>query len=113
MLSNVEKYKVAIIGSGPAGLSAAGRAAELGVSHILLEGTGEISNTINFWYQKGKHVMNEPAQMPLRSSVGFKEGTREEVLEEWLLFRVSQRLPVPLAGGIELARVYWCRQWRT
>ena len=34
MLSNVEKYKVAIIGSGPAGLSAAGRAAELGVSHI-------------------------------------------------------------------------------
>lgn len=83
MLSNVQKYKVAIIGSGPAGLSAAGRAAELGVSHILLEGTGEISNTINFWYQKGKHVMNEPAQMPLRSSVGFKEGTREEVLEEW------------------------------
>jgi thioredoxin reductase/Fe-S-cluster-containing hydrogenase component 2/CRP-like cAMP-binding protein len=83
MLSNTEKYKVAIIGSGPAGLSAAGRAAELGVSHILLEGTGEISNTINFWYQKGKHVMNEPAQMPLRSSVGFKEGTREEILEEW------------------------------
>jgi predicted RNase H-like HicB family nuclease len=26
----------------------------------------------------------------------------EEVLEEWILFRVSQRLPVPLAGGIEL-----------
>jgi len=83
MLSNSEIYKVAIIGSGPAGLSAAGRAAELGVSHILLEGTAEISNTINFWYQKGKHVMNEPAQMPLRSTVRFKEGTREEILEEW------------------------------
>jgi len=26
----------------------------------------------------------------------------EEVLEEWILFRVSKNLPVPLAGGIEL-----------
>jgi predicted RNase H-like HicB family nuclease len=26
----------------------------------------------------------------------------EEVLEEWILFRDSKNLPVPLAGGIEL-----------
>jgi predicted RNase H-like HicB family nuclease len=26
----------------------------------------------------------------------------EEVLEEWILFRVAKNLPVPLAGGIEL-----------
>jgi predicted RNase H-like HicB family nuclease len=26
----------------------------------------------------------------------------EEVLEEWILFRVSKNLPVPPAGGIEL-----------
>lgn len=26
----------------------------------------------------------------------------EEVLDEWVLFRVSKNLPVPLVGGIEL-----------
>jgi len=26
----------------------------------------------------------------------------EEVLEEWVLFRVSRNLPLPAAGGIEL-----------
>ena len=67
------KFRVAIVGSGPAGLSAAGRAAELGMSHVLLEATGVISNTVNFWYQKGKHVMDEPTNMPLRSSVRFAE----------------------------------------
>ena len=27
----------------------------------------------------------------------------EEVLEEWILFRVSRNLPLPVVGGIELA----------
>ncbi|MSQ47001.1 MAG: type II toxin-antitoxin system HicB family antitoxin [Deltaproteobacteria bacterium] len=31
----------------------------------------------------------------------------EEVLEEWILFRVSKTLAVPLAGGIELAVAEW------
>ena len=26
----------------------------------------------------------------------------EEVLEEWLLFRISKHLPLPVVGGIEL-----------
>ena len=78
-----DKLKVVIVGSGPAGLSAAGRAAELGMSHLLIESAAVISNTVNFWYQKGKHVMDEPANLPLRSSVRFAEGTREQVLQAW------------------------------
>lgn len=34
------------------------------------------------------------------------EGCREEleeVLEEWILFRVSKNLPLPVVGGIELS----------
>ena len=34
------------------------------------------------------------------------EGCREEleeVLEEWILFRVSKNLPLPIVGGIELS----------
>ena len=45
-------YDVAIIGSGPAGMSAAGQAAKRGMSHILLEKTDHLSDTI-FKYQNG------------------------------------------------------------
>jgi len=58
-------YKVAIIGSGPAGMSAAGQAAARGLSHVLLEKTDHLSDTI-FKYQKGKHVMATPSDLALR-----------------------------------------------
>ena len=65
-----EVFRVAIIGSGPAGLSAAGRAAALGMSHVLLEKTDHLSDTI-YKYQKGKHVMATPANLVLRSDLDF------------------------------------------
>ncbi len=77
-----ERFKIAIIGSGPSGLSAAGRAAETGTSHILLESGPIYSQTIQK-YQKGKHVMAEPGILPLRSPMSFAAGTREEILEHW------------------------------
>jgi len=75
-------YRVAIIGSGPGGLSAAAHAAEMGVSHILIEGESHVSNTI-FRYQKGKHVMDEPGILPLRSPLAFTASKREVVLGTW------------------------------
>jgi CRP-like cAMP-binding protein/thioredoxin reductase/ferredoxin-like protein FixX len=75
-------FKVAIVGSGPGGLSAAAHAAELGVSHILLESTDHLSDTI-YKYQKGKHVMDEPQILPLRSPIDFKADTRESILGTW------------------------------
>ncbi len=77
-----QAYRVAIIGSGPGGLSAAAHAAELGVPHVLIEGEAHISNTI-FRYQKGKHVMDEPRVLPLRSPLAFTAAKREAVLETW------------------------------
>lgn len=77
-----EAVTVAIVGSGPGGLSAAVHAAELGQSHILLESSETFSNTIQR-YQKGKLVMAEPSYLPLRSDVGFDVGTREQVLDTW------------------------------
>lgn len=76
------RYRIAIVGSGPAGLSAACRAAEMGDSHILLEARAHLSNTIHR-YQKGKHVMAEPAVLPLRAAARFEAGKREAVLEAW------------------------------
>lgn len=75
-------YRVAIIGSGPAGMSAAGRAAQLGMSHVLLEKTDHLSDTI-YKYQKGKHVMATPSQLILRSDMEFDAGKREEILDKW------------------------------
>ena len=73
-------YTVAIIGSGPAGLSAAAHAAELGMRHILLEAQPHLSGTIHK-YQKGKHVMAEPGYLDLRSPLHFEAGPREHVLQ--------------------------------
>ncbi len=76
------RVRVAIIGSGPAGLSAAARAAARGLSHVLIERAGHLSDTI--WnYQRGKHVMATPPQLVLRAGVGFDAGSREDVLIRW------------------------------
>ena len=76
------KLKIAVVGSGPAGLSAAAHAAELGIPHVLLEAEDHLSNTI-FRYQKRKFVMAEPAVLPLRSPLSFSAARREDVLETW------------------------------
>src|SRR5258706_1279373 len=77
-----EKFQIAIIGSGPAGLSAAAHAAELKIPHILLEAENHAADTI-YKYQKGKHVMAEPGVLPLRSPMSFAAGTRENLLGTW------------------------------
>ncbi len=74
--------EIAIVGSGPGGISAAARAAELKVSHVLLEAAPHLSNTI-YRYQKGKHVMAEPEALPLRSPLTFSAGSRESILGAW------------------------------
>src|ERR1700682_5557043 len=86
-------HDVGIVGSGPAGLSAAARAAELGVSHVLLEAEAHVSNTIHK-YQKGKHVMAEPQVLPLRRPLSFAADKREAVLEAWRREAVSLGLNI-------------------
>ncbi len=77
-----EVFRIAIVGSGPSGLSAAAHAAAKGISHVLLEKTDHLSDTI-FRYQKGKHVMATPSLLVLRSDCDFAAGKRETVLAQW------------------------------
>ncbi len=77
-----DHYDVAIVGSGPSGLSAGARAAQKGINHILLETTDHASDTI-YKFQKKKFVMATPDVMPLRSDVSFEVGIREDILETW------------------------------
>src|SRR3546814_2306429 len=71
----LDRVKVAIIGSGPAGLSAAARAGQLGMSHVLLEKTDHLSDTI-FTYKKGKRVLGTPERLDIRSDSRFAAGAR-------------------------------------
>ena len=78
----MESVKIAIVGSGPAGLSAAGRAAAQGVPHVLLEKAPHLSDTI-YKYQRGKYIMSTPDQLPIRSDIAFKAGSRESIIDRW------------------------------
>jgi cGMP-dependent protein kinase 2 len=92
-------FKIAIVGSGPAGLSAAARAAQLGLSHVLLEKTDHLCDTI-YKYQKGKHVMATPSQLVLRSDLNFEAGKREKVLGIWDEMTAGHKVNVKLNAEI-------------
>ena len=75
-------FKIAIVGSGPAGSAPPRAPPSSGLSHVLLEKTDHLSDTI-YKYQKGKHVMATPSQLVLRSDLDFEAGKREKVLGTW------------------------------
>ena len=87
------RVRIAIVGSGPAGLSAAARVAELGISHVLLEKADHLCDTI-YKYQKGKHVMATPAMLVLRSDLAFDAGKREGILGTWDSQAVERKINV-------------------
>ncbi|MEA3065301.1 MAG: hypothetical protein QOJ27_1753 [Sphingomonadales bacterium] len=93
-------FRIAIVGSGPAGLSAAARAARLGLSHVLLEKADHLSDTI-YKYQKGKHVMATPSQLVLRSDMDFEAGKREAVLGAWDQLAEERRINVMLGAEVK------------
>jgi Fe-S-cluster-containing hydrogenase component 2/thioredoxin reductase len=102
-------YQLAIIGAGPAGLSAAARAAEIDArshrqapSYVLLEGSPKLAKTIQR-YQKGKYVMAEPGFLELRSDLRFGAGSREKILDSW--GEDASRLGVNIRYGAEVKKV--------
>ena len=98
-----EKVKIAVVGSGPAGLSCAARAAENGVPHVLLESGEQLSTTIQR-YQKGKHVMAEPSVLPLRAAVSFAAGKREQVLGGWQKDLETRKVNIRYKSAVKAIR---------
>jgi pSer/pThr/pTyr-binding forkhead associated (FHA) protein/thioredoxin reductase/formate hydrogenlyase subunit 6/NADH:ubiquinone oxidoreductase subunit I len=74
---------VIIVGTGPAGLSAALSCAQLGLSYLLLEKQRGFSWTIRSYYHKGKPVMAEPHDVEMIGLLPHWDTTREELLGHW------------------------------
>ncbi|MCB9557917.1 MAG: NAD(P)-binding domain-containing protein [Deltaproteobacteria bacterium] len=72
---------VIVVGAGPAGLGAALRAKELGLSYACLEREawgGAIRN-----FPRAKLVMTRPLRVPLFGPVKLRETTKEALIELW------------------------------
>jgi thioredoxin reductase/NAD-dependent dihydropyrimidine dehydrogenase PreA subunit len=81
-----------VIGAGPAGLSAALRAREVGLSCVVLE-QSSLAATIRA-FPRGKLVHAGPLDLPLEGALWLRESTKEELLAQWTRIVRSHRLAV-------------------
>lgn len=72
---------IAIVGSGPSGLSTGLRSAELGLRYVLLE-QGSVANTLRH-FPRSKLVFAQPFDVPLLGKVPMAECTKEQLLAMW------------------------------
>jgi thioredoxin reductase/NAD-dependent dihydropyrimidine dehydrogenase PreA subunit len=73
---------VAIVGSGPAGLSAAVGCRTAGLSFRVLE-QGTVGGTVSN-YPRQKLVMTEAVELPLVGKIGKRQISKEELLGMWM-----------------------------
>ncbi|HRI66181.1 MAG TPA: NAD(P)-binding domain-containing protein [Polyangium sp.] len=81
-----------IIGAGPAGISAALRAKELGLSFQVVE-QGSVAQSIRS-FPRGKLVFDQPLDLPLSGKLWLEESTKEELLSHWMRIVRKAELPI-------------------
>src|SRR5262249_47468363 len=87
-----ERVDLAVVGAGPAGLSAALRAQELGLSCVVLE-QSTLAATIR-GFPRGKIVHDPPIELPLEGALWLRESTKEELLAHWTRIVRTHRIDV-------------------
>lgn len=82
---NPADYDVAIIGLGPAGLSAAVKAHQRGLKYVALD-QEQVLATIQQTYQAGKYVFFNPVEKPADGGIELEGpgGVKEEMIGSWL-----------------------------
>ena len=76
-----DTFDVAIVGSGPAGLSAGLQAITLGLRYVVLE-QGSISDTVRK-YPRHKVLLAEPVRVPLYGDLWVADTSKESLIAMW------------------------------
>ena len=97
-----EMFDIAIVGAGPAGLSASLTAQQYGLRYITLE-QGEIASTIR-QYPRQKFLMAEPIQIPLYGTLYVGDGTKEALLSVWEAIIANTGVQIRTNERVELVQ---------
>src|SRR6266542_1680627 len=78
-------YDVAIVGIGPAGLSAAALAAQRGLKYVAIE-QDQVAATIQQTYQAGKYIYFNPVDQPVKGGIELDGAgaIKEQMLGSWM-----------------------------
>jgi thioredoxin reductase len=90
---------VAIVGSGPAGLSAGLEALRLGLSYVVIE-QGSLSDTVRK-YPRHKLLLAEPVKVPLYGDLWVADASKETLLQVWETIVANTGLQVQTQQKVE------------
>lgn len=90
---------VAIIGSGPAGLSAGLEALRQGLSYAVIE-QGSLSDTVRK-YPRHKLLLAEPVHIPLYGDLWVADASKETLLQVWETIVANTGLQVTTQSKVE------------
>jgi thioredoxin reductase/Pyruvate/2-oxoacid:ferredoxin oxidoreductase delta subunit len=97
-----ELYDLAIVGSGPAGLSAGLEAKRQGLRYLLLE-QGTLADSIRK-YPRHKLLLAEPINVPLYGDLWISDTTKEALLKAWEAIIETTGLQVRTGSRVKNAR---------
>ncbi len=80
-VSGADQFDVLIVGAGPAGITAALKAHELGLNYLLID-QGDLGGTISH-YPRRKLVMTQPIELPLYGRLKKDEYSKEFLMDVW------------------------------
>jgi thioredoxin reductase (NADPH) len=94
-MASPTEFDLAIVGAGPAGLSAAAAAADAGLSYRVFE-RGLLANTI-YRYPVGRTVFSTPEELEMEPGAlqpAREKPTREELLSHYVRFTLEHDLAI-------------------
>ena len=98
-------YDVIIVGAGPAGISAALRAAEHGISALTIE-REDVGGTVTK-YPRQKLVMTSPVEFPLHGRFSKTTLSKEDLLAFWKKIMERTDLNIRTNEGVEAVQRQW------